>query len=278
MKKVKVTKKTRTTTPWYERPPLLFGAIAVVLLVGGILMAQLQSRGADQTPLGATPDSLLAAQAAAAADAALEQDDGSACILDLDSPLPEVSAGQLLPPLSAETIPDAARAREILRGARGLTAVEAADLPVKLDEGTFGFVALELLSTDDSSPAWGELPAQAASLREGLELHRDARGGMYLVGFVGRRIANLLGERGPDLSFEPMPEEAQPPWWQFWKKAPPADPPVLYAGSKITIYPDIQPEATCALVLPAQHVAVCEVKERGIPGARPIKIVEVTLK
>lgn len=286
MKKVKVTKKTRAKTPWYERPPLLFGAIAIVLLLGGILMAQLQSRNANQTALGTVPDSLAspagAPQSAGPAGSSGEdRGDGSAdraqYLLDPADPLPEPVTGQMLPPLRAETLPDAVAAREKLREARGLTVVDQAG---PLDPGHFGYADLGAWPADEAaaSVAWGEFAAAPEPGYEGIELHRDLQGGFYVMGFVGEEVAGALGEQAPSLELAPMPEEARIPKWQFWRKAPKPERLVLYQGSDVTVYPDVQPEATCAVALPAEHIAVARAVERSIPGAHPIKVLEIALQ
>ncbi len=282
MKKVKVTKKTRVKTPWYERPPLLFGAIALVLLLGGILMAQLQSRSGDQTPLGAVPDSLAEDASAAAGGPGTSgggdaKDQRAEFLLDLDDPLPDPATGGMLPPLVAVTLPDAATAREKLREARDLAPVEQTG---SLDAGHYGFADLGAWPQEEAATpvAWPELEAAPEPGYEGIELHRDAEGAFYVMGFVSEELAGALGEQAPSLDLAPMPEEARIPKWQFWRKAPEPERLVLYQGSTIRVYPDIQPEATCAIALPAERIAAARAVEHAIPGTHSIKILEMDLQ
>ncbi|MCK4305795.1 MAG: hypothetical protein KAY24_16275, partial [Candidatus Eisenbacteria sp.] len=118
MKKIKVTRRVITKPPWYERPPLLFGAIAGLLIISGFVMAQLNSRSAQQPTVlgtGGDDDSL-----SAPAESLETVGHLPGHVLASDAPWPPAVSGECLPPVEVETLKGAVALRARLRHARAL--------------------------------------------------------------------------------------------------------------------------------------------------------------
>lgn len=274
LKKVKVTKRAAKKAPWYERPPILFGVIAGVLLVGGILMAQLQSHNAGQTALGSAADSTAAAADSAARVS--QADSMLASLVRASERIPPTGAGECITPVFAETRPEASEARTKLREARALTPVETAG---SLPPGSFGFAEIGDLQSGPEMPlSWAGAEVSPQSSSHVLEIHHDGDGHIYLMGFVSVEVAAALSERGGALTLPAPPDGTDIPKWQFWRKRPQQERLTLYSGSEITVYPDVLPEATCAVALPSEHVAASVPREIQIPGERPVQVLQVTLQ
>jgi len=274
LKKVKVTKRAVKKAPWYERPPILFGVIAAVLLVGGILMAQLQSRQAGQTALGSAADST-----AAAADSIKAMSTREAMFASLaraNDPISPPGAGVCITPIFAETRPEASAARTRLRAARALTPVETTG---SLPPGQFGFAQIGDLQSGPEAPiSWTEVGVSPEGSNRTLEVHHDGDGHVYLMGFVSVDVGAALAARGNALTLPAPPEGANIPKWQFWRKRPEEETLTLYTGSEITIYPDVLPEATCAVAVPSERISISRPQEIQIPGDRPVHALQVTLQ
>jgi hypothetical protein len=276
-KKIKVTKREAAKKPWYERPVLLFGVIAALLIIGGVLMAHLYRRSSGPPVVLGTADSDSAAVVAVAAEE-LPAGAPVSHVLTLGTPLPEAQPGHLLPPLRVETLADGPAARSTYRAARDLSPPGAAG-PV------FGFV--------DAREAAAALSGESGATRAGLvehlkpagadrnwlefEVQQDVANEIYLLGYVAPDVAEQFGVLGDGLSLPPAVAEKRPPKWQFWRKRD-AGPVVVRAGATITLYPDPSPEATCALVLPFDHIATATAREIVGGVARRTIVMDVTLQ
>ncbi len=274
VRKVKVTKKVAAKVPWYERPPLLFGAIAAVLLVSGILMAHLTSRttSSTQSVLGgdAGGDSL----APVVADTAAREH-----LLTVKDDIPAVGTGELLPPLMVETLQDAATARHLTRDVRGLESfADAAGAT-----GVFGFVAADNLldafqEHGEAAGFWDRLPLHAQfDPDRDIEVHRDDLGAIYLAGFVAEEVGEALGTLGPTLPLPPAPEVETPPAWQFWKKRSPPETTTLYEGKVVSLHTVLNPEAKCFVVLPLQRARPEAVRTIRAAMEKPRQVLQVAL-
>lgn len=284
MKKVKVTRRVARKVPWYERPPLLFGSIALVLLVSGIVMAHLHGgpSTSGEPSSGALEDSL-----AAGADSLVDvADELPMHVLGSDAPLPPTEPGQCLPPMQVETLMDAAAIRTKLRDARMLQPLVTPDGSAGPTEGTpvFAYAPVKSLleaAADGSEPEviWSRLALTMEDQpRKDFEFHRDRSGYVYVEAFVSSEVAEALGVLGPNLVLDTPPEVDRPPKWQFWKKQTEPEKLVLYRGSEITLHPDLSPEATCVVVLPLQRIRPLRVREIRIAMARPVEVLDVALQ
>ncbi|MCK4413762.1 MAG: hypothetical protein KAY32_09475 [Candidatus Eisenbacteria sp.] len=276
MKKIKVTKRVRVKVPWYERPPLLIGAIAIVLAVAGLLMAHLNRGTGSPGVLGSSGGSDTT-QAHPAQAVAVEQDTVlGAHVLSLGEPFEAPDPGDLLPPIAAETLGDAADVRALLREVRHVSLGE-------VGPGGAGFLeAGELVAASAAGrlipEAWGDLPLGVEHRPwTDYELHRGEGGQIYLLAFVSVEVAEALGLLAPGLDLPPPEPQPEIPWWQFWKKAPEPEELVLYQGSEILLYPDLNPVATCAVALPVEHVALDGVRRVRAGLSHPVDAIEATL-
>ncbi len=288
VRKLKVTKRVAAKPPWYERPPLLFGAIGAVLLVSGILMANLTSRTARNAgALGQATHTPAATPGAEASPGATQTpastppgstDPGH--LLDPSAPLPPIAAGECGPPLAADTRHTAALARTRMREARSLGALTADG---GREGALFAHVAVENLvtrATQGASPAqlWESLELHPGfDPLTDIELQRDAEGHLYVAGFVSRQVGDALGALGPGLPLTPAPPVTKAPAWQFWKRSGPAGAFELHQGSVISIYPDLNPEAECYVVLPLDRARPTAVRTVRAALERPQYVLEVAL-
>jgi len=281
VKKLKVTKRVEVKPPWYERPPLLFGAIAIVLLASGILMANVTSRTTKRSTqaLGQGTDTPTATtQTPGAAPA------GSAAtghVLDPAAPLPPLAAGECGPPLAAETRQAAVVVRTRLREARALGALTVEG---GREGAIFAHVAVENLVAQatqarDAAQLWDRLELHPGfDPLTDIELQRDGEGRLYVAGFVSRQVGDALGALGPGLPLTPAPPVRKPPAWQFWKKPAPAGAFELHQGSVVTVYPDLNPEAACFVVLPLERARPTTMRTVRAALERPQHVLEVTLQ
>jgi len=265
LKKIKVTKRVSQKVPWYEKPPLLFGAIAAVLLVSGVIMGHLNSR-TGRTGGGGGADSLAIPDDD-------ELGDRTTSVLGIEEALPAARSGACLPPIRTDTRREAATARRHLREARGLDAWAGSG---PLETG-FAFLPAE---------AWleeGDV-ARSSALREefrpwvDFEIHHDAGGNTYVLGFVPLDVAGGLGALGPDVPLTEAPPVERIPKWQFWRKAPPPDRAAMYHGTEIRLYPDLSVEATCLVAMPLSRIQPLRVTEVRSGVDRPIHTIEVALR
>lgn len=296
-KKIKVTKREAAKVPWYERPVLLFGVIAAVLAVGGVLMAYVYRQSSGPTTVfgGAEGDSLAVATAAgeAAGDgtssadslrssASQRQDSASqgseSHVLAVRTMLPPAAPGHLLPPLHIETLADGSAARSAYRAARDLS-------PPGAPGPVYGFIAASELATALSAEASGARAALIEQLAPAepdrnwveFEVQRDSAGKIYVLGYVSTEVAEQFGALGAALSLPPAVAEEAPPKWQFWKKHE-SGPVVVRAGATISLNPDPSPGATCALVLPFDRIARAAAREIIGGVARRTVVVDVVLQ
>jgi hypothetical protein len=285
LKKIKVTKTVHKKTKLLERPVALIGLIALVLLIGGFMMAQFSGKArekgieatvfgtgeaapattASETPAGATPAAAPAATLAAAP--VLPH------ILEIGASLPQAGPGDLLPPLQVRTHPDALQARAALRGARASgeaspagTFVDVKDIAALAAQGTAGPAAWAALATRPEQRAWCDF-----------EIQHGSQGETYLLAFVPADVAEAFGELAPDLALTPPPPGATHPWWQIWKKRPEPAGIVLHQGTRLDLYPDINPGADCLIALPVAHVVPRATRsiQTGLPAAAEVLEVEL---
>jgi hypothetical protein len=281
VRKLKVTKRVAAKVPWYEKPVLLFGAIAVILLGAGILMANVTSRSA-RAPAALGPGAGGGTASPATTPSGPQAEVvPPGTLLNPTAALPPIASCQCAPPLAAETRQDAVAARTRLREARGLAPRAPEDGP---GVAVFSNVAVDELvahASQTGSPAqlWDRLTFKSeADPYTDIELQRDAEGCVYVAGFVSRDIAEALGALGPDLVLGPAPLVEKPPIWQFWKKPPKPEKIVLYQGSVVAIYPDLSPEAECYVVLPLTRARPSGVRTPRAALERPLHVLEVTLQ
>ncbi len=273
MKKRKVTKRAVVKTPWYERPPLLFGAIAVVLVAGGILMAHLTAGPSNKAAGDAEADSLVQV-----ADLAPVAEPGLEHVLESGAPLPAARPGATLPAMEVETLREAVAARQQYREARSLRSADES-----AEGGLYAFTPVrEVWSAAQAggqASSWSELPL-ATEFRPWADLgiQRDKDGTMYVEAFVDGPVAQALGDLGPDLTLEPAPLDQGPPKWQFWRKRPKVERLKLYQDSEITLYPDLCPEAMCLVVLPLDRLRPVGIEAVRTGGKRPIEALRVALQ
>lgn len=267
MKKIKVTRATRKV-PWYEKPYLLFPAIGLALVGLGLLMAHLSGLAREKTLEAETVHALPAAQQAAQA---------TPHVLEPGSPLPPAGPGELLPPLKAGTRAEAEAAREACRRARGIE--RAGQGP-----GGYGFVDAQRIAA-----AAAGLGAEPARVWSGLplspqqrtwcdyELQQSAGGETILVAFVPVELAEALGALAPALELpEPDPDAA--PGWQFWRKKDEGEAARLHRGSRIELYPDVNPGAECLVALPAERIVPRGARSAHTGLSTPVEVLEVELR
>jgi hypothetical protein len=281
LKKIKVTKRVATKVPWYEKPPLLFGAIAGLLLISGLVMAHLNSRTA-KPPVVLGPDSAGDSSVVAT----LPSDDlgeAQAELLTVADALPPAESGVSLPPVVLETLKDAVALRARFREARQLEAPPSAG-ETAADRGHYAFGPPEaLLEAAAQAPAptdlWAHMAFGAAERGpRDFEFHRDASGEAYIVAFVSREVGEALHARGPRLNLSPAPPVEAPPRWQFWRKAPEPEKLELFLESVIVLHPELSPEATCGVVLPLERLRPLRVREIRVGLTRPVDVLEVALR
>ncbi len=278
VRKIKVTKKVVAKTPWYEKPPLLFGAIAGLLLVSGVVMAHLNARSGSGGLFGSVaPDSV----ATAADSAAVPAPAMPTHILTADAVLPSARPGGCLPPLRVETLREAVATRAKLRSARELRPLAEASPGTG---GMYAFTRGADLLTSLSAEAgranlWTRLSLTSEfDPAEQFELQRDEQDHLYIVSLVSLEVGEALGELGAQLQLAEPPPVAAPPKWQFWRKAPVPEKLSLYRGSEITLYPNLSPEATCIVVLPLERIQPLAVEELRLGHGRPVHALQVALK
>jgi len=276
VKKIKVTKRVRAKVPWYERPPLLFGAISVALVGAGLLMAHL-NRGSGGPDVLGGPGGSDTTRVENAQPQVEEEDTGiGEHVFQLGERFETPRPGDLLPPMAAETLGEAAEVRARLREARQATLggpgpgaagfLEAGELVAAAGAGRLHPEAWEELGLSRDHRPWSDY-----------ELHWGRGGQIYLVAFVAADVAEALGLRAPDLALPPPVPGSEVPWWQFWKKAAEPEQLVLYQGSAILLYPDLNPLATCAVALPVQRVSLEAVRQVRTGLSRPVSVIEATL-
>jgi len=291
LKKIKVTKRVRAKVPWYERPPLLFGAIAVLLAGAGLLMAHL-NRGSNSPEVLGTGERTDGTSAPAQGEPATDWHAEAPDVLAAGAELPPASPGKLLPPVRIETLGEAARVRERFRKARELERLAFDGDPsggapggrwLETDQPVWTCVPADSLLSA-FSPSASEAAARAALVPSAecrpccdFEVHRDRDGGLYLLAFVDLETAEALGGLAPDLALPPAPPAEESAGWQFWKRRQNSDRGV-WQGGRILLHPDLDPEAVCAVVLPAERLAVTgfESARAGISPAT--RILEARLR
>jgi hypothetical protein len=265
MAKIKVTRRTHIRKPWYERPAVLFAALAVALILGGLLLARLFSARQPEAfapTLGGTPTP--AAQETAPSPATPPSDELGG-VLPAGSPLPASTPGAVLPPVRVLTHAEAAAARRALRQASsaspesGARFVEGAKLA--------GLASL----------TWDALPLR----EEGrafcdFEVLREAGGSGTLVGFVTLDEGKALADLGP--SFALPAEGDEPPGWQIWRRRDTSGRVRLHAGSRITFYPDLDPVATCIVALPLERLRPLRMRRADVGLAQPVEALEIELR
>ena len=279
MKKIKVTKRVRAKTPWYERPPILFAVLAVLLAGAGLLMAYLsRGTGSSSRILGGRSqvDSTQVAQQAPAAGSDDWREQARHVLATTDA-LPAASPGAVLPPMRAETFADAGHVRTLLRQARDLHPAQEGGA------GAYGCVPAVVLAAAQQTgrltdPAWAEtsMGPECKSCCD-FELQRDQDGQLYLLGFVDLETAEALGALGPALDLSAVPPAETRRWWQIWKKKPP-ERIVLRRGSRILLYPDLVPEGVCAVALPLRRLDIGGVQRIREGVGRPVEYLEAHLK
>jgi hypothetical protein len=286
LKKIKVTKTVHKKVTLWERPIVMIALIALVLLIGGVMMAQFSGKArekgleskefgvggtspattATETPAGAAPAAAPAAPPAAAP--VLSH------VLEIGAPLPAAGPGDLLPPLQVHTHPDAAHARASLRTAlAGEVAspaggfVDAKDIVAMAARGTPGPEAWMSLAVKSEQRAWCDYEIQPGPQRE-----------VYLLAFVPAEVAEALGGLAPDLALTAPPPDATHPWWQIWKKNPEPAGVVLHQGTRLELYPDINPGADCLVALPVAHIVPRAARsvQTGLPAA--VEVLEIELR
>jgi len=261
--KPRVTRRTHVKKPWYERPVLLFVVLAVVLIVAGIFISRFfMGRRQASIALGAEADSAAARAAAGTAEPVAVDLTG---LIAVGAALPAAAPGAILPPIYAATLPEGAEARRELRSAReaegGYAFVEGARL---IEAATTGMPAWEALPLRDSQRAFCDF-----------EVQRETGGAGYLIGFVDLDAAKALASLGPSLALPPAAPAA--PSWQVWKKKG-AGRLELRVGSEILLYPDVAPEASCAIGLPLERVRPLRLRRVEGGLANPVEALEVALR
>lgn len=266
MKKIKVTRTVHKKVPWYEKPTLLFVVIGGALLVLGILLARVTGMAGKNT----MRSEVVIAEAAAPAPS-------TAHVVELGAPLPATAPGGLLPPIRVSTRPDAQQARALVRAARLGGGPDA-------DPGEHGYVdgrrLAELAKQGTlSAQVWAQLPLTETQ-REwcDFEVLRNAAGEGALLAFVAPDVAEALGTLGADFALGPRDPVANPPWWQIWKKRTKAAGLVLRQGSRIELYPDIDPNADCLVALPVARLVPREARSVNTGLASPVDVLEVELR
>ena len=270
--KPRVTRRTHVKKPWYERPWLLFIALIIALGIGGILISRLMSGGQGVSTLGgpATTDATTETPVTPvpAAPAPTPGDDLTG-ILSVGDPLPAAEPGMVLPPIRVETTAEAAGARRALRLARAGTPGAA---PAFVEGAS-----LVQASAGGAAPSW-----DALSLRDeqrafcDFEVSRAADGSAHLISFVSIEVARALAALGPAFTYPAAGQE--PPGWQVWKKRGDGDRLVLRAGSEVTLFPDLSPEATCLVAIPLQHLQPLRIRRVQTGRTQPAEVLEVTLR
>jgi len=277
LKKIKVTKRVATKVPWYEKPPLLFSAIAALLLIAGIAMGRFNAKSPDTTMLGKTgADSTQAVITLVEnVDAIIEQEYET--LLSADAPFS--TNNEAVDPRRVKTLGDAADYRERMREYFHLAPVDQAD---SRSGGCFGFIAAENLCPASSA---GEVVSsieisQLASEFDpytDFEVHRHQTEQMTLVAFIGKDDAVALARCGISMELPSPPPIEDIPKWQFWRKQDPPERGRLYAGSEITLYGDLRPEAMCACALPLSRLKLSEVAVLKSGVERPVHVLKATV-
>lgn len=252
MSTLKVKRKVTPKVPWYEKPPLLFGSIAALLIISGFVMAQINSRVSQPPAEVAEVDSV----AVAVGDSISARWQLTAGLLGADEVLPEPAPGEILPPVLVQTLRDAALVREKLRVVRG---------------DDYAFAAARNWLTLGDAATWEALERKPDfEPRKDFEFHRARSGEIYVAAFVSRAVAEAFIALGPRLALREAPPENHPPAWQFWKRDDEESELKLYRDSAIDLYPDLNPEATCFVVLPLARLSPQEAREmrlgRGLPS------------
>ena len=276
MARIRVTRRTHIKKPWYERPALLFIALAVALGLGGILMAHLFNTrrtavlgGSGGGHVGADSAGVPTTTAAAPTEP-LELPG----VLAPGDAFPAASAGMVLPPMRVGMLGEDAAARAALRAARHLG-------PVGSGEGVFAFAEGAKLvdaGVTGAAIAWDALPLRAE--QRGFcdfEVHRGADGSVYLVGFVAGNVAQAIARLGPGLVLPATGGEASPKW-QVWKRRGGSQEAVLHQGAEIVLFPDLGPEATCIVALPLERLRPLRVRRVDIGLPKPAEAIEVALR
>ncbi|MFH1144751.1 MAG: hypothetical protein V1774_09435 [Candidatus Eisenbacteria bacterium] len=280
MKKIKVTKRVHAKVPWYEQPAILFSVIAVLLVGAGLLMAHLY-RGTTE------PDVILGGRERV--DSTLVSNTGPGAagtaiaepaphVLMLGDPFLEPAPGAVLPPLRAETLIEAAHVRERLRQARQLERHPESES--ELEPGEYGCVSGDaLLARLRGESAGGrlELDSQCLSCCD-FEVHCDRQGNTYLLAFIDLMTAEALAELGPGLDLAPAPQTPKSSFWQFWKKDRAPEGHALYHGSEILFYPDLNPEATSAVLLPFERIQATDLRRIRAGSGRPVEVLQARLR
>lgn len=260
MSKLKVKRKVTPKVPWYEKPPLLFGAIAALLIISGFGMAQINSRVSEAPEEGSDVDSV----AIAMGDTVNTRWQATAGLLAADADLPTPGAGQMLPPILIETLRDAAFVRGRLRDVRG---------------GEFAFARARDWLALAGEASWDALEMKADFVPQSdLEFHRDLSGEVYVAAFVKRGVAEAMSALGPRLVLTDAPVETGPPAWQFWRRRAEPEKLTLYRESVIELFPELSPEATCLVVLPIARLSPREVREVRLSRGLPIEVLAVALR
>jgi hypothetical protein len=266
LKKIKVTRTVHKKVPWYEKPTLLFVVIGGCLLVLGILLARVTGKAGENT----LRSEVVIAEAAAPAP-------GMAHVVELGAALPATEPGGLLPPIRVRTRIDAQQARALVRAARQGSETGAAP-------GEHGSVdgrhLVELAKQGTlSAQAWAQLPLTQTQ-REwcDFEILRGATGDAVLLAFVAPDVAEAIGTLGADFALTPFDPVATPPWWQIWKKRPKTTGIVLRQGSRIELYPDIDPNADCLVELPVVRLEPRAARSVNTGLASPVDVLEVELR
>lgn len=274
-KKIKVTKRAAAKTPWYERQILLFGVLAILLAIGGVVVAHLYIRSGNlANVLGSGTAPVDSAATTPAQPPSTPQPPSH--VLAASDPLTRVAPGQLLPPVRVSTLGETQLVRREFRVARDLGPVGASGYA-----GEFAYAdaagiadAVKALPND----VWAALPLlkEQRSWKD-FEVQRDATGRVYVVGFVSVDVAEQIGALGPDMTLPPPATEVSTPGWQIWKKRG-EKALVVRQGTTIALYPDPSPDQTVAIVLPFDRIA--SVTSLEVPGgvARRTETLDVTLR
>jgi len=267
LKKIKVTRTAKAKLPWYERPVLLFTAIGAALLVLGVVMAWLSGMAREK----ALQADQVSATAPAAAEAAL--DPGS--VLEAGAPLPRPPEGGLVPPIRVRLRAEGEQARASLRAALASDG-DVSAIPA------LGYVdtrSLSRLGAQTAGADWEALPlSEQQRTWCDFELARGPGGGVYLLGFVALDVAGALGELAPDFAWPPPDTSASAPKWQFWKKKEAETRLRLRQGSRIELYPDLNPGAEFLVAIPAARLAPLGARSAHTGLATPMEVLEVELR
>ena len=267
--KPRVTRRIHVKKPWYERPWLLFIALIIALGIGGFLISRLMAGGRRAVTLGGppTPDAVSEEPATPAppTPAATVTEDMTG-ILSAGDPLPAVGPGMVLPPIRVETTAEAAEARRTLRQAPTGTA------PAFIEGAR-----LVGASAGGAAPVWDALPLRNEQRAFcDFEVSRAVDGSAHLISFVSVEVARALAALGPSFTYPAAGQE--PPGWQVWKKRGDGERIVLRAGSEVTLFPDLGPEATCIVAVPLQHLQPLRVRRMETGLAQPAEVLEATLR